>query len=191
MVKVQQVWPSASNPHSPFHCKHLKDTRLAKAAKEAKTGFTTSIAWLSYPKSVQSVKTDTSMTRIKKSQSSLHIIRRHTGQGPIALAVNLQKAYNTKSTKSSKDSQIKQLNVIYDLSVSKTFPFHAVGKRVCLVVLCKNPARRDKQWNYIALQFQRYTKHVPPIRDIYEHVDNVWGIPIPKRMVQKYRFLTG
>ena len=29
------------------------------------------IAWLSYPKSVQSVKTDTSITRIKKSQSSL------------------------------------------------------------------------------------------------------------------------
>lgn len=37
-----------------------------------------SIAWLSYPKSVHSVKTDTSMTRTKKNQSSL--CRRHTGQ---------------------------------------------------------------------------------------------------------------
>jgi hypothetical protein len=57
-------------------------------------------------------------------------------------------------------------------------------------MLWKNPARRDKQWNYIALQFQRYTKHVPPIQNIYGHVDNVWGIPIPKRMVPKYRFLS-
>jgi hypothetical protein len=56
--------------------------------------------------------------------------------------------------------------------------------------LWKNPARRDKQWNYIALQFQRYTKHVQPTRYIYEHVANVWGIPIPKRMVPKYYFLS-
>lgn len=59
-----------------------------------------------------------------------------------------------------------------------------------MVVLWKNPTRRDKQWNYIALQFQRYTKHVPPTRNIYEHVGNVWGIPIPKRMVSKYHFLS-
>lgn len=72
----------------------------------------------------------------------------------------------------------------------RLFPSLVVGKRVCLVVLWKNPARRDKQWNYIALQFQRYTKHVQPTRYIYQHVANVWGIPIPKRIVPKYYFLS-
>jgi hypothetical protein len=47
------------------------------------------IAWLSYPKSVHSVKADTSMTRIKENQSSL--CRRHTGRELyVCLAVNLQ-----------------------------------------------------------------------------------------------------
>jgi hypothetical protein len=38
--------------------------------------------------------------------------------------------------------------------------------------------------------FIKITKHVPPTRNIYEHVSNVWGIPIPKRMVSKYHFLS-
>lgn len=59
---------------------------------------------------------------------------------------------------------------------------HVVGKWVCLVMLWQKPARRDKQWNYIPLEFQRYTKLNLDTGYLYGHVENVWGIPFPKRM---------
>jgi hypothetical protein len=64
-----------------------------------------------------------------------------------------------------------------------------VGKRVCLVMLCQNPARRDKPWNYIPTEFQRYTKLIPAKGKLYGHVENVWGIPFPKKIMQKDHFL--
>lgn len=67
--------------------------------------------------------------------------------------------------------------------------FHVVGKRVCLVMLWQNPARRDKPWNYIPTEFQRYTKLIPATGKLYGHVENVWGIPFPKRIMQKDHFL--
>jgi hypothetical protein len=67
--------------------------------------------------------------------------------------------------------------------------FHVVGKRVCLVMLWPNPARRDKPWNYIPLEFQRYTKLILATNNLYGHVENVWGIPFPKRIKRKYCFL--
>jgi hypothetical protein len=69
-------------------------------------------------------------------------------------------------------------------------PSHMVGKGVCLVMLWQNPARRDKPWNYIPLKFQRYTKLNLATRYLYGHVENVWGIPFPKRMEWKYCFLS-
>jgi hypothetical protein len=48
-----------------------------------------------------------------------------------------------------------------------------------------NRARRDKPWNYIALEIQRYTKHLPATGNLYGHMENVWGIPNPKRMKRK------
>ena len=75
------------------------------------------------------------------------------------------------------------LNCLFRLS------FHVVGKRVCLVMLWPNPAKRDKPWNYIPLEFQRYTKHVLATGNLYEHVENVWDIPFPKRIESKYCFL--
>ena len=65
-----------------------------------------------------------------------------------------------------------------------------VGKRVCLVMLWQNPPRRDKPWNYIPLKFQRYTKHNLATGYLYVHVENVWGIPFPKRMKWKDCFLS-
>ena len=135
------------------------------------------IAWLSYPKPVQSVKTDTSMTRIKKGQSSL-----------------LKKAYWTRTIPHGQPSRgykstnlqpsISHYTCLFRLSLL------VVGKRVYLVMLWLNPARRDKRWNYIALEFQRYTKHISEMENLYGRVDNVWGILIPKGMERKYRFLS-
>jgi hypothetical protein len=56
-------------------------------------------------------------------------------------------------------------------------------------MLWPNPAKRDKPWNYIPPEFQRYTKLILATGNLYEHVDNVRGIPFPKRMEQKYCFL--
>ena len=67
---------------------------------------------------------------------------------------------------------------------------HVVGKWVCLVMLWQKPARRDKQWNYIPPEFQRYTKLNMDRWYLYGHVENVWGIPFPKRMERKYCFLS-
>ena len=67
---------------------------------------------------------------------------------------------------------------------------HVVGKWVCLVMLWQKPARRDKQWNYIPPEFQRYTKLNMDTWYLYGHVENVWGIPFPKRMERKYCFLS-
>lgn len=68
--------------------------------------------------------------------------------------------------------------------------FHIVGKGVCLVMLWQNPARRDKPWNYIPLEFQRYTKLILATWYLYGHVENVWGIPFPKRIKGKDCFLS-
>jgi hypothetical protein len=58
-----------------------------------------------------------------------------------------------------------------------------------LVVLWQKHARRDKRWNYIALEFERYTKHVMATGKLCRQVDNDQGIPNPKRMEQKDGFL--
>jgi hypothetical protein len=67
--------------------------------------------------------------------------------------------------------------------------FHVVGKRVCLVMLWQNPARRDKPWKLYPTEFQRYTKLIPATGKLYGHVENVWGIPFPKRKKEKDQFL--
>lgn len=69
--------------------------------------------------------------------------------------------------------------------------FHMIGKGVCLVILWPHPSRCDKPWNYIALEIQRYTKHIFTMGNLYGRVENVWGIPFLKRMEQKYHFLDG
>jgi hypothetical protein len=56
-------------------------------------------------------------------------------------------------------------------------------------MLWPNPARRDKPWNYIALEFQRYTKLLLTTGNLYEHVGNVFGILFPKRIESKYGVL--
>jgi hypothetical protein len=56
-------------------------------------------------------------------------------------------------------------------------------------MLWPNPARRDKPWNYIALEFQRYTKLLLTTGNLYGHVENVFGIPFPKRTEPKYGVL--
>jgi hypothetical protein len=56
-------------------------------------------------------------------------------------------------------------------------------------MLWPKTARRDKPWNNIALEFQRYTKHILAMGILYGHVDNVWGISILKRMERKYGVL--
>jgi hypothetical protein len=49
-------------------------------------------------------------------------------------------------------------------------------------MLWPNAARRDKGWNYITSKFQRYTKHLFRMGNLYGHVDDVWGILFPKIM---------
>jgi hypothetical protein len=56
-------------------------------------------------------------------------------------------------------------------------------------MLWPNPAKRDKPWNYIPVEFQRYTKLIMATGNLYEHVENVWGIPFLKKNEQKYCFL--
>lgn len=56
-------------------------------------------------------------------------------------------------------------------------------------MLWPKPAKRDKPWKYIPLEFQRYTKLSLATGNLYEHVENTWGIPFPKRIEWKYCFL--
>jgi len=100
------------------------------------------------------------------------------------LAVN--PSGTTQNMKSTRLQLVKSnlLDWLFRLS------FHIVGKRVCLVILWQNPARRDKPWNYIPLKFQRYTKLNLATRYLYGHVENVWGIPFPKRIEWKDWFLS-
>ena len=58
-----------------------------------------------------------------------------------------------------------------------------------MVIVCPNSARRDKQWNYIALEISRYTKHLQATGNLYERVDYTWGILNQKRMEKKDGFL--
>jgi hypothetical protein len=45
-----------------------------------------------------------------------------------------------------------------------SFPFSLkIGKPNLKVILWPKTARRDKPWNNIALEFQRYTKHLLPL----------------------------
>jgi hypothetical protein len=120
------------------------------------------------------------MAWIKKSQSSLY--RRHTGQ-ELCLTVNLQGIPKHKSTSLRQAITIIKSHCLFRLS------FHVVGKRVCLVMLWPNPARRDKPWNYIPLEFQRYTKLILATENLYGHVENAWGIPFPKKKKWKECFL--
>jgi len=76
--------------------------------------FTFSTAWLSYPKSVHSVETDTSMTRMKKSQSSLW--RRHTGQETVSRG---QPSEGTKILIFNRSQRLKVIAMI----VCSDFPF--------------------------------------------------------------------
>ena len=121
------------------------------------------IAWLNHPKSVPSVKADTSITRIKKSQPSL--CRRHTGQETIVLRSTF-KGYKSTDLERAITINSNHYDCPFRLS------FHMIGKGVCLVMLWPNPARRDKPWNYIALKFQRYTKHLLAMGNLYRHIEN-------------------
>ena len=56
-------------------------------------------------------------------------------------------------------------------------------------MLWPNPARRDKPWNYIPPEFQRYTKLILATGNLYGHVENAWGIPFPKEIKWKEGFL--
>jgi len=105
-----------------------------------------------------------------------------------------KKAYWTRAVSRGqpfRDYPNMKLIILNKSSISCLFrlSFHVVGKKVCLVILWPNPARRDKPWNYIPLKFQRYTKLILATWNLYGHVENVWGIPFPKRMKQKYCFL--
>lgn len=147
---MQQVWLSASNPTFSIHCKHLKSTCLVGQERRIFP-----VAWLSHPKSVHSVKTDTSMAWIKKNQSSPH-----------------KKAYWTRTMSCGQPFRYRSTNLqtghcLFRLS------FHVLGKGVCLVMLWPIPARRDKPWNYIPLEFQRYTKLILATGNLYGHVENV------------------
>jgi hypothetical protein len=165
---LQQVWLSASKSTFSVHCKHLKKYSSCRPErKKLSSGLANSI-----PSQYKSVKADTSMAWIKKSQSSLY--RRHTGQ-ELCLTVNLQGIPKHKSTSLRQAITIIKSNCLFRLS------FHVVGKRVCLVMLWPNPARRDKPWNYIPLEFQRYTKLILATENLYGHVENAWGIPFPKK----------
>jgi hypothetical protein len=101
------------------------------------------------------------MSWIKKNQSSLH--KRHTGQ-ELCLAVN-------------PSGTTQNMRVLIFIRLS----FHVVGKVVCLVMLWPNPARRDKPWNYIPPEFQRYTKPILATGNQYGHVENVWDISFSKK----------
>ena len=56
--------------------------------------------------------------------------------------------------------------------------------------MCPNPARRDKPWNYIALEFQRYIKHILATWNLYEQVGNFQDILFQKRTEWKYVVLS-
>jgi hypothetical protein len=104
----------------------------------------------------------------------------------------MQKAYWTRTDVSrSTFKGHKSTNLKKTIKSNHRFrlSLHVVGKWVFLVVLWPNPARRDKPWNYIALEFQRYTKHLLITGNLYRQIENVWGIPFPKGMKQKYGVL--
>jgi hypothetical protein len=89
-----------------------------------------------------------------------------------------QKAYWTRTV--SCGQPFRDYSNMKVLVVFIRLPFHVIGKRVCLVMLWQNPARRDKPWNYTTLEFQRYTKLILATENLYGHVKNVWGILFPK-----------
>ena len=162
------------------------------------------MAWPSHPKSVHSVKTDTSMAWIKKYRSSIKRAywtrtnscgqpkrdcskgqldknqvlaglnqsnklipynKRHTGQEPSSCGQpffkdnKLQRAYQTGTNSCSQPKRDYSNTKVLVFTLFR-LSFHVVGKGVCLVLLCQNSKRRDKQWNYIQPEFQRYTKHI-------------------------------
>lgn len=168
---MQQVWLSASNPTFSIHCKHLKSTCLVGQKEKLSSGLA-------------------KLSQVSTSLSDRCI----NGLDQEKPVIPTQKAYWTRTVSRGQPfrdySNIKVLvfnwpilNCLFRLS------FHVVGKRVCLVMLWPNPAKRDKPWNYIPLEFQRYTKHVLATGNLYEHVENVWDIPFPKRIESKYCFL--
>jgi hypothetical protein len=121
------------------------------------------------------------MTRIKESQSSL--CRRHTRQ---ELCISRSTFKGVTKGIIQRIITVKKINH-YECPFRPSL--HVVGIGVCLVTLWPNPARRDKPWHYIALEFQRYTKHLLATGNLYRQVGIVWGIPFPKRMGRKYGFL--
>jgi hypothetical protein len=135
------------------------------------------VAWLNHPKSVQ-VCQDRYINGLDQEK-------------PV---IPTQKAYWTRTVSRGQPfrdySNIKVLvfnwSRVYCLF---RLSFHMVGKGVCLVMLWPNPAKRDKPWNYIPLEFQRYTKLILATGNLYWHVENVWGIPFPKRIKWKDCFL--
>ena len=135
------------------------------------------MAWLNHPKPVQ-VCQDRCINGLDQEK-------------PV---IPTQKAYWTRTVVLRSTLQGLLKHEITSLQVKKKFwlfrpSFHVIGKKVCLVMLCKNPGRRDKPWNYIPTEFQRYTKLIPATGKLYGHVENVWGIPFPKRIMEKDQFL--
>jgi hypothetical protein len=170
---LQQVWLSASNPTFSIHCKHLKSTCLV-GRKEKNLP----VAWLNHPKPVQLCQ-DRCINGLDQEK-------------PV---IPTQKAYWTRTMSCGqpfRDYSNMKLLVFNWSKVNCLFrlSFHVVGKRVCLVMLWQNPARRDKPWNYIPTEFQRYTKLILATGNLYGHVENVWGIPFSKRKKEKYHLLS-
>jgi len=111
-----------------IHILHSSQASFRYWTRKGKRASQPNCTWLSYPKSVHPVKTDTSMTRIKKSQSS-----------PLIEGILDKELILSRSTfKGHKSTNLQPNNYGFRLSLL------VVGKRVYLVMLWPNPARRDK-----------------------------------------------
>ena len=127
------------------------------------------VAWLNHPKSVQ-VCQDRYINGLDQEK-------------PV---IPTQKAYWTRTMSCGQPFRDYPK---YGVLVLIRLSFHVVGKVVCLVILWPNPARRDKPWNYIPPEFQRYTKLILATGNLYGHVENVWDISFTEKKKRKYCFL--
>ena len=154
---MQQVWLSASKPTFSIHCKHLESTCLVGQKEKLSSG-------LAKP-SQASTSLSRQIHQWLGSRKTSHPYTKGILDKNYCLAVN-------------PSGTIQNMRVLVFVRLS----FHVVGKVICLVILWPNPARRDKPWNYIPPEFQRYTKLILATGNLYGHVENIWGIPFPKRI---------
>ena len=154
-------------PHSSFIASTSK-VLVFVGQKEKKKDFP--VAWLNHPKPVQ-VCQDRYINGLDQEKPVIP-----TQKAYWTRTVSCGQPFRDYSNMKVLDFNRSRVTCLYGLS------FHVVGKRVCLVMLWPNPARRDKPWNYIPLEFQRYTKLIRSTGYLYGHVGNGWGIQFPKRM---------